>query len=212
MTTQSPSFVTRDGVNYVNFSAPPRTVFRAMQYKHAKALRETGVLHLGRVDIYCSLEANTMGKQDQTEGEAIVLIDGSPRKASGLLHTYALCTFGEKADQRRLLQIDQAYDTIVQISDPHELAVRILEATKSLSSYQIECGPVAYNKGTVSITSQEFEANTAYWYTFPKPECFAWQDEVRFAVTDMEHQCLHNQEKRLVLTLGCCKEIVQIVK
>ena len=212
MTAQAPTFVTRDGVDYITFP-PPRPVYRAMKYTNAKSLIETGELHLGLIDIYLRHEAKTLGKHDPNEGTAIVLIDGAPCKAWGLLHKYVFCTSGGRADQGRLLQLDRNYDTIVRISDSHEFAVRILEATKTFaSSYQVECGPVAYNKGKVSVTRQEFETNTAYWYTFQKDDCFAWQDEVRFAVTDLGHQCLHNEENRLVLTLGCCRKLVQIVR
>jgi hypothetical protein len=212
MSARIPTFITRDDVEYITFP-PPRPVFRAMKHANAKSLIETGELHLGLIDIYLQYEARTLGKRDPNEGTAIVLIDGAPCKAWGLLHKYVLCTSGDRVDQDRLLQLDENYDTIIRISDSHEFAVRILEATKALASnYQVECGPVAYNKGRVSVARQEFEANTAYWYTFQKDDCFAWQNEVRFAVTDLGHQCLHNEEKRLVLTLGSCSKLVQIVR
>ncbi len=120
-----------------------------------------------------------------------------------------VCCFTMETDAKVILETWKDRDIVVQIYNTLRFTHRIRDAAdnaveieKNILSFQV--GPVTYDKDEGSNQSHSWN-----WSTFQKNRYFSGQKEFRFAFVGAS--CLKNK-KNIVLQLGNCSDIAQVLK
>ena len=146
---------------------------------------------------------------DENEGKGLYLLNGHPMRTGSVNEVFAWCTCRDTVRDEYLLRMFEGTDTIVRISDPMELARRIIRAFKLLPwRLYLHSGRVRYTRGK-SVTKHTLNNQLWHFNIFQKEGRFKPQREYRFSLTIVGRKRI--DEDHLDLELGYCGDIISII-
>jgi hypothetical protein len=189
---------------------PPPQLKKAMEWRWAKELRDSGVIRLTSVLEYRKPNPDKPWQSDPYEDIQIERNNGVVCRAESATPPFVWCSATLDADSDRLLEVDPDYDTIVTILNPAALFQRISDAVRLSNPWAgFQVGLVAYNKGGPS---------TPYFWgkcTFQKGREYSYQNEYRLAFYEPSGRShgkaimqVYKEQPHVDLKIGCCGDIL----
>ena len=192
--------------------APPSQLKKAMKWRWAKALQDSGLIRLKNVLEYRKPSSSKPWQTDPFEDMQIEDNDGVVCTAESMTPPFVWCASCLDADSDRLMEIDHDYDTIVTILNPPVFFQRIRDEVWSSAPWgRFQVGNVRYDKGGPA---------TAYFWgkcTFQKHAKYSYQREYRLAFHESPGlkrgkpiRPVYKDVPHVDLKVGCCLDVVKM--
>lgn len=176
-------------------------IFKAYPIQWANELIQLGKIHFTNLRVF--RDDNTSGRGDLMEGVGISIRNETVCRTGYTNPIFVWCSSME-TDSDVLLAYWKDRDSVIQITNSLAFIQRLKDAATS-SSYMLHSlhvGPVTYDK-------DEGSRRNSHWVegVFQKNYLYNPQKEFRFAFVG---DCCLQDEDEIVLSLGCCKDIVRL--
>ncbi|GAB4188842.1 MAG: hypothetical protein Tsb002_15410 [Wenzhouxiangellaceae bacterium] len=202
--TQTGTFI-EDGVEF-NQYPPPSTLVKAMEFKWATNIIETGSLRLNSTSFYQNLESKDLG--DFNEGRGMFKMNGHEMNVGTINDVYIWCSALPDTSKEVLLSLEESYNCIITINDTLQFVKRVSRALKDKGlKMWPHIGTVKYSRGKEvskeALNSQKFNYNI-----FQKADNYSHHNEFRISFMNVTTNKLGTNP--IDIEIGNCKELVTI--
>ncbi|WP_254849600.1 hypothetical protein [Thalassotalea sp. PP2-459] len=197
-----------DGIEYNEYPAPD-SLIKAMESVWAMQLIAQGNIRLSPLSYYQNLESDELG--DNLEGLGELQINSHPYATSSINEIFVWCCANPETEFSRLLSLDNAYDVIIQITNPVEFVNRISTALRD-NNYRFShphVGRVNYNRSD-EVTIDRLQEQMWHWNTFQKSASYEHQNEFRIVLSDLSFTLARGEA--INLSIGNCEDIIELIE